>query len=133
MNKNDQAIPENHLKLYRDVEHGKIAGVCAGLADYFSIDVTIVRIAVVIAGLTFTFLTIVAYVSAAIFLKPKPANLYEDAEDEAYWRRYRKSPRNTLAEARNRFRKLEHKLRKMESYVTSSKFSLDREFEKINK
>lgn len=133
MNNQDQQLPKNHLKLYRDVKNGKLAGVCAGLADYFSIDVNIIRIAVVIAGLTFTFLTLIAYISAAIFLKPKPTNLYEDAEDEAYWRRYRKSPRNTLAEARNRFRRLEHKLRKMESYVTSSKFSLDREFENINK
>ncbi|MFN3215551.1 MAG: PspC domain-containing protein [Acidimicrobiales bacterium] len=29
--------------LQRDVEHKKIAGVCAGFADYFDIDVTLVR------------------------------------------------------------------------------------------
>ncbi len=35
---------ENNKKLYR-VEDGKmIAGVCAGLAEYFAIDVTIVRL-----------------------------------------------------------------------------------------
>lgn len=31
-------------KLYRDPEQGMIAGVCAGVADYFEIDVTIVRV-----------------------------------------------------------------------------------------
>ncbi|RYE02886.1 MAG: PspC domain-containing protein [Sphingobacteriaceae bacterium] len=31
-------------KLYRDESRKVIAGVCAGLADYFSIDVTIVRL-----------------------------------------------------------------------------------------
>ncbi len=31
-------------KLYRDENRKVIAGVCAGLADYFSIDVTIVRL-----------------------------------------------------------------------------------------
>ncbi|MBN2505018.1 MAG: PspC domain-containing protein [Bacilli bacterium] len=31
-------------KLYRDVENGKIGGVCAGLSDYFDLDVTLIRI-----------------------------------------------------------------------------------------
>ena len=35
-------------KFYRDPANGKIAGVCAGLADYFELDVTIVRIAFLI-------------------------------------------------------------------------------------
>ncbi len=31
-------------KLYRNVKDGKIAGVCAGIADYFNIDPVLVRI-----------------------------------------------------------------------------------------
>jgi phage shock protein PspC (stress-responsive transcriptional regulator) len=31
-------------KLYRDSNQGKLAGVCAGFADYFGIDVAIVRV-----------------------------------------------------------------------------------------
>jgi phage shock protein C len=31
-------------RLYRDEQHKMIGGVCAGLADYFNIDVTIIRI-----------------------------------------------------------------------------------------
>lgn len=31
-------------KLYRDPNQGKLAGVCAGFADYFGIDVAIVRV-----------------------------------------------------------------------------------------
>lgn len=31
-------------KMYRDKHSGKIAGVCAGLSEYFLIDVTIIRI-----------------------------------------------------------------------------------------
>jgi len=124
---------EYQLNLYRDIENKKIAGVCAGLADYFSIDVTLVRILTVISLITFSFVTIFAYVCGVIFLKPKPVDLYSDEEDEDYWRRYRRSPRNTLAEARNKFLKLEQKLRKLETYVTSKKFSLDREFEEMGK
>ncbi|RYZ94728.1 MAG: PspC domain-containing protein [Sphingobacteriaceae bacterium] len=31
-------------KLYRDEQHKKVGGVCAGLADYFGIDVSIIRV-----------------------------------------------------------------------------------------
>ena len=31
-------------RLYRDELNKKVAGVCAGLADYLSIDVTIIRV-----------------------------------------------------------------------------------------
>jgi phage shock protein C len=34
----------NMKRLYRDVGHKKIAGVCAGLGTYFNVDPTIVRI-----------------------------------------------------------------------------------------
>ena len=36
-------------KLYRDEYHKKIAGVCAGLAEYFNVDVAIVRVIFVLA------------------------------------------------------------------------------------
>src|SRR5476649_1307276 len=35
-------------KLYRDEHHKVIGGVCAGLADYFGIDVSIVRLVFVL-------------------------------------------------------------------------------------
>lgn len=35
-------------KLYKDEYHKKIAGVCAGLAEYFTIDVTVVRLIFVV-------------------------------------------------------------------------------------
>lgn len=37
-----------HKKLYRSTKDKKIAGVCAGIAEYFNIDPTIVRIIAVI-------------------------------------------------------------------------------------
>ena len=126
-------FPNGHAKLYRDVENKKIAGVCAGLADYFSIDVTIVRILAVLALFTFTVVTIACYIFAEIFLPPKPTDLYADQKDEEYWRRYRRSPRDTLGQARNNFLKLETRLRKLESYVTSRKFNLDREFQDMDR
>lgn len=67
-------MSDNNKKLYR-VEDGKmIAGVCTGLAEYFSVDVTIIRLA-------WVFLTllggsgILAYIIALIIMPQKPKEL----------------------------------------------------------
>lgn len=36
-------------RLYRDEQHKKIGGVCAGLAEYFNVDVSLVRVLFVLA------------------------------------------------------------------------------------
>ena len=58
-------------RLYRDIKNGKIAGVCAGIAEYFNIDVVIVRLLAIVllfcggAGL-------VGYIAAWIITPVKP-------------------------------------------------------------
>ena len=54
----------NSRNLYRDPQKGKIAGVCAGLADYFGVETWIVRL-LAITGLIFAgFITFTAYIAA---------------------------------------------------------------------
>ncbi|HDK38460.1 MAG TPA: envelope stress response membrane protein PspC [Thiolapillus brandeum] len=122
-----------HNRFYRDTENGKIAGVCAGIADYFSWDVGMVRVLTVVAALAFTFVTVGSYIFAAMFLPVKPRDLYDDDQEEKYWRQYRKSPQETLSAAKYRFRQLERKLKKLEAYVTSDRYQLDRELEDLNR
>lgn len=63
-------MEENKKKLYR-VEDGKmIAGVCAGLAEYFVIDVTIVRLGWVLLTLLGGS-GILAYIIALIIMPRK--------------------------------------------------------------
>ncbi len=58
-------------KLQRNEEEGMLGGVCAGLADYFELDVTWVRIAFVIAFLAgFSGLLIYAIFWIALPVKP---------------------------------------------------------------
>ena len=58
-------------KLYRSIANKKLCGVCAGLAEYFGIDATIVRLAWVAfcilggAGL-------LAYIIAALVIPAQP-------------------------------------------------------------
>jgi phage shock protein C len=42
---------ESVRRIYRDPENGMLAGVCAGLAEYFEIDPTLVRIGFIAAAL----------------------------------------------------------------------------------
>lgn len=52
-NTNQEAKQGKIRKLYRNPDDKKIAGVCGGIATYFDIDSTIVRVAFIIAGLLY--------------------------------------------------------------------------------
>ena len=58
-------------KLYRSKKNEKICGVCAGIAEYFNIDPTIVRLiwalAVLCAGTG-----VVLYIACALIIPEKP-------------------------------------------------------------
>ena len=57
-------------KLYKNKAHGKISGVCAGLAEYFDLDVTIIRVLWLIA--VFACGTgILAYIACALVMPDK--------------------------------------------------------------
>jgi len=56
-------------KLYRSSENRKIAGICGGLGDYFSVDPTLIRLAFVfLALLTAVIPMIVAYLIGWIII-----------------------------------------------------------------
>ncbi len=120
-------------RFYRDPEHGKLMGVCAGLADYFGWNLTFVRILAVVALLWFNFFTLVGYLILGMVLPVKPRQLHPWDTDEAYWRSVRRSPRETFGEVRYRFRRLDARLQRMEGYVTSGRYDLDREFRHLER
>jgi len=58
-------------KLYKNLNNKMISGVCSGIADYFGLDVSLIRIAWVI----FVLLGgsgILAYILAAIIIPARP-------------------------------------------------------------
>jgi len=57
-------------KLYRDTEHKEIFGVCAGLADYFNMDVTLLRVLTVFLVI-FAGMSLWVYIILAIIIEPK--------------------------------------------------------------
>lgn len=120
-------------RLFKDRENGMVAGVCAGIADYFGFDVTITRIIVVIGLFLFLPTTLVAYIVLALLLPTKP-RLSAGIRDEAaatLQRSVRSAPHSTLDNIRHRFREVDARLQRMEKYLTSKRFELDREFESL--
>ena len=57
-------------RLYRDGRRAWLAGVCAGIADYFGLNPCLVRALTATSAVFFTFPTVVAYLIAAFALPP---------------------------------------------------------------
>lgn len=117
-------------RFFRDPKHGIFGGVCAGIANYFGFDVTAVRLVTFFSMLFFQTLCLVYIL--LVFIVPRQPNTPERTTAErAFDRAMRRAPKATFAEVRYRFRDMEARLQKMERYVTSKRFQLDREFENL--
>jgi phage shock protein C len=115
-------------RLYRDGRRAWLAGVCAGIADYFGLNPCLVRALIVASAVFFTFPTVVAYIIAAFALPRRPAEMYDSPEEEAFWRSVRLEPGRTAHDLSRKFQELERRLRAAEARVTSSEFKLRRQF-----
>ena len=60
-----------HKKLYKSNQNKMIDGVCGGLAEYFGVDPTVVRLGVVVLSLM-GFRGVLAYILAAIIIPRAP-------------------------------------------------------------
>ncbi|MDR0843587.1 MAG: PspC domain-containing protein [Tannerella sp.] len=59
-------------RLYRSSEDKMIAGVCAGIAEYFSLDPTLVRIGYILLSIFTFFSGVIAYLILWIVIPRKP-------------------------------------------------------------
>jgi phage shock protein C len=62
-------------KLYRSRRNRILAGACAGIADYFGSDPTIVRILAVLLLVLFNFASVIAYLIMIIIVPLEPADV----------------------------------------------------------
>ncbi|MDF1617340.1 PspC domain-containing protein [Petrocella sp. FN5] len=70
-------------RLYRSNKDKVLAGVCGGIAEYFKIDVTIVRLIVVLLAFPSFGITFFGYIIGAIIIPERPLDYVEvdDGED----------------------------------------------------
>jgi len=141
-------------ELFRDPSRGKIAGVCAGLADYFDMETWLVRILVVSGVLLGMGWFIVIYI-AGWFILDKKTNtspkmksdlkdrvvsaaekVREDITSESIKVKSRiwqagEPPKQAFHDIRRKFKTLERELRSIERYVTSAEYTVSREINKL--
>ena len=146
-------------ELYRIPSQGKVAGVCAGLADYFGWETWLVRI-LMVSGVLFgipwlVFLYIAAWfildkktantathTGAGVHSKPEAevkresASTKDDSLSESIKVKARiwqagEPPKQAFHDIRRKYMGLEKQLIVMERYVTSPEFTVSREINKL--
>lgn len=144
-------------ELYRNAEQGKIAGVCAGIADYFGWETWLVRI-LVVSGVLFGMPFLILGYVAGWFILDKTPEKNMQSHHESYESHYAKGDhqgkqkvdvsnesikvkariwqagepaKQALYDIRRKFRSLEGRVQAMEQYVTSAEFTVSREINKL--
>jgi phage shock protein C len=142
------------MNVYRNTREGKIAGVAAGLADYWDIAPWVVRLMWIGAFLFTGTLALWVYIAAWILMAPRPTRRsvegsyheepeYENVEVEMEYDekhhdyrprkvfRYSDSSSVRMQRARERLDAALRRVEGMESYVTSRQYELNKEFSKL--
>ncbi|MCW8092875.1 envelope stress response membrane protein PspC [Alteromonas sp. ASW11-130] len=141
-------------QLYRDTEHARIAGVCAGVANYFGIERWLVRILFVTSFflLAGPFM-LVAYIAGWFILDKKPIGSTTAPLESIFqhsgkgWRnkvtdgdkvsvktkvwQAGEPPKQAFFDISKQFAESEARLRRIEKYVTSKEFQLNREISRL--
>lgn len=94
---------QNPHKLFRDKENAMVAGVCAGIADYFGLNRKGTRVATALLFLIPPFIpfVIVSYLIMAIVLPVKPRDLYESQEQADFWRGVSNAPSDVFGDRKS--------------------------------
>jgi phage shock protein C len=116
---------------YLDKGNAKWLGVCAGIADYTGIDLTVIRIVTVLGTVFGSGTLLIVYLIIAWMAPVRPMGLYDDADDAKFWQGVRQSPTRSTRDVRSKFRDLDRRLADVESYYTSRNSSLANEIDSL--
>lgn len=117
----------NRNRLYRNKERSILAGVCAGIADWTGFNLTALRLITILLAIPFTAVIVIGYIVLWILIPKRPVNLFRDEREEAFWTEVRRGPRDGVNRLNQRFRELDRRLQRMEIWLTSSEYRIDRE------
>jgi phage shock protein C len=145
---------KRRTELFRNTREGKIAGVCAGIANYFGWEAWLVRILAVSGVLLGMGWFIVIYIAGWFILDKTPSekdktskktNKYSSASSQSFneevvsdsikvksriWQAG-EPPKQAFRDIRTKFSRIERELRLIEQYVTSAEFTVSREINKL--
>jgi phage shock protein C len=124
-----ESIPAR--RFYRNRDRAMVAGVCAGIADYFGFNRRVTRVLAFVCLLMAMPVTLLIYFGIVLLIPaapPAPEPAHYDAD---FRRAVRSDPGATLNDVKRRFQALDSRLARLERYVTSPRFDLDQEFRKL--
>lgn len=116
----------NSRRFYRS-RNGVIFGVCSGLAKYFDFNVFWIRaICVLFLFLSGLWPILGIYILASLIMKPEPVRPINTEEEQEFYDTYVHSPNSAVQRIKQRYGRLEKRIRRMEDSVTSREFEWDR-------
>jgi len=126
----------------RNADRAVLGGVCAGIADYFGFNLRVTRLLAIIAFFVAMPVTILTYIAVVLLVPAESAGYSRKVDREIRRKRRRMSRRErreAAEEARReaadalgeRARSLDERLARVEKYVTSSRYNLDKEFRNL--
>ena len=116
-------------QFYLDKSNAKLAGVCSGMADYWDVDALWIRIAAVLMTLFVSFITIPAYIVAAVVANKRPMALYDEAEEDRLLRRMARE--RNKGRYRSELSDMDRRVADMERHYAGSNARLSAEIDNL--
>jgi phage shock protein C len=117
--------------IYRSRNDRVLAGVCGGIAEHFDFAPWGVRAIAILLTPFFNVIVPIAYVVLACTMKEEPFREYRNEDEREFWDAYRHSRGEALRRVERMFDKLDKRLQRMESVVTSPGFEVEDEFKRL--
>ncbi len=125
--------------LYRSRDEKRIAGVCGGIAEHLNVEPWIIRLLFVGSFFMLGGLSILLYIIAVFAIDKRPKgstiNMEYDEEQHQYRPRnafkYGASTSSRLQKAKQRIDAALARTQRMEAYVTSKQYELNKEFARM--
>ena len=124
-------MTDRRTAFYLDKVNAKWLGVCSGTAEYTGVDVTVIRIAVVVLTIMSFPIGLFVYWLTAWIAPNKPIGLYNDRDDAKFWQGVRQSPSRSTRDVRAKFRDMDRRLADIETHYTSRNSSLANEIDAL--
>ncbi|MFC0205889.1 PspC domain-containing protein [Novosphingobium soli] len=125
-------------QFYLDKSNAKLAGVCAGIADYTEVDAFWVRLAAVLLLIFVSPVVIPIYIAVAVLADKRPIGLYSEEEEMRLLRRYeRRRARKGLGRASGSRRldsdlsDMDRRIAEMEAHYSNSNSRLAAEIDSL--
>jgi phage shock protein C len=139
---------------YRSADRAMLGGVCAGFADYFGLNLRVIRFLAIIAFIVAMPMALIVYVAIVLLIPARAGSHFEQPyraasrkesgresrkERRARCKRARRNAKQEpneasaamAAEVRSKCQSLEERLASLEKTITSSRYQLDREIRSL--